>query len=137
MSNSRIKLAFVLSKNGLESLLDEARSLDTDGEDLFIRVNKILNSADLHLEDKESGSKIWYWNCIDWNISDRAIRLIDRFFFFADSISSKDYKYVCICEQTDEIEESGDYDDNPFGLKLVRDICINNQNMESIYETSS
>ena len=120
----RSDVGLVLSKSGVESLRSKLASPETK-EDVREAVSSLLNRADTHYADKESGAEVWYWSCIKWYGG--GIFAYPAISFIEDAMYDMDrdnFYFIRIGEEYDDTEVRGYFWDNPFEMDLIRDIGI-------------
>ena len=120
----RSEVGLALTKHGVETLyarLDNPEVTD----DLREHVLALLERADEHYVDSESGAEVWTWNWIKWY--DTSPYCFSDVKFIADTINEledDDYRFIRIGEEYDDTEIAGGFWENPFDLELTRGITL-------------
>lgn len=118
----RSDVGLALTKNGVDTLHTRLDSQEVSDE-LRAKVEDLLNHADEHYVDKDSGAAIWYWEWIKWyggnSLYYEDIKFIED---TLKSLNDDDYRFIRIGEEYDDTEMFGDFWENPFDFDLSREI---------------
>ena len=120
----RSDVGLVLTRHGVTVL---HKRLKTVNLPLSVKddIRNLLRTADEHHKDNDTGSEVWLWNWIKWYDSEPYF--FDEIKFIADTIQSlpeKDYRFIRIGENYDDIEVDGSFWDNPFDFDIERTLSI-------------
>lgn len=80
-------------------------------------VLELVNSVDKYHYDKQTRSRIWFWNLVKWYPDYDEIKFMET---LMDELDEDDFLFIRIGENTDDTEIHGVYHDNPFGMYLTR-----------------
>lgn len=120
----RSEVGLVLSKNGVSILHERLKNANLS-EEVKNDVCELLQYAHEHYKDKTTGSEVWRWQDTKWY--DSLPYYFEEIKFIADTIRDlpeKDYCFIRIGEDCDDVDVWGDYWDNPFDFGLERKIAI-------------
>ena len=81
------------------------------------KIMNFLKSAEIHT--KENGDVLYSWDWMKWYDDYPVISFIKKFLERADDST---YHYIRLGEENDDMEERGHYWDDPFDLRIIRDI---------------
>lgn len=139
----RSRLVLVLSKRAEEEfqrkLMEKEWYMIANGETHVLEFNKIAQDGALWFVNENSltkindnGDKVYYWDWIRWypdsNLSDNCLNSIIQ------SLSMKDYLFICLGEDVNDIELNGNYYDNSFGINFERKIESNKGSIEDLFK---
>ena len=82
----------------------------------------LLDNADLHNVDKESGDELWRWHYVKFYEEFREVAFINS---FLQELDPSNFMFIRVGETYDDIEINGDYWLNAFGLDVATTIVTN------------
>lgn len=86
----------------------------------------LLENSSKHVRDERTGTEIWHWESIKWYACDpQHFPEVDFLESFLTELEEKDYRFMRIGESYDDVEVYGNFLDDPFGLRLYRQIGMN------------
>lgn len=116
--------ALALTQTGRKILNDKLNNPELE-QRTREEVIGLLNYADCHYVDAESGAEVWKWNNLKWYTGDRhwypEIDFLDQLMIGLDE---QDYRFIRIGEDYDDTEVRGYFSENPFDLELARGMSI-------------
>lgn len=119
----RSDIALVLTKSGVKQFKNAMEKVDSQ---VATEAYALLNSADDHRFDEETGAEMWLWTSIKWYTS-----------FYPDckfientvlDLPCEEYLFCRIGEELEDNQEKGEFTDNPFEIDIVRYINVTPQN---------
>lgn len=88
-------------------------------------VKLLLEHADQHYRDAESGAEVWKWDSIKWYSGEPRwypeIHFLEN---LMETLDEQDYRFIRVGEDYDDTEVRGYFSENPFDLELKRGIAI-------------
>ena len=109
-------VGLVLKKDANAILKAKLLLLDCSGRNKYVP-NFLLHNPDI--TTAKNGDVLYYWRDVKWYEDFPEIQFIED---NLTDFDSNDYQFIRIGEEETDIERQGDYWDNPFGLRVVRDI---------------
>ena len=82
----------------------------------------LLDNADLHDTDEESGDELWRWHYVKFYEEFREVAFINN---FLQELDPSNYLFIRVGETYDDIEIRGDYWLNAFNLDVATSIVTN------------
>ncbi len=113
----RSDVGLCLTATGRKALDAALSALDPDAEGTRY-LHHLLNSPYAKREDRDSGAIAWHWESLKW-YSVYHDRLQHR---LLESLDDADYFFIRVGESDDDIEYRGGFQENPFGMCLMRGI---------------
>ena len=83
-----------------------------------------LASAEFHRTDSKSKAEVWLWKNIKWYENDDSfpeVALLER---LLRELPLEEYLFMRVGEYPDDVEEQGNFWDNPFDMHFVREIAV-------------
>ena len=81
----------------------------------------LLDNADLHDTDEESGDELWRWHYVKWYEEFAEVAFIDN---VLKELSDDDYLFIRLGENYDDVEIRGDFWGNVFELGVSTAITM-------------
>lgn len=86
----------------------------------------MTTASNKHFIDKQTGAEIWSWDSIKWYACDpENFPDVDFLEKFLTAIEEKEYHFMRIGKEYDDVEVNGYFIDNPFEMSLSRQIRMN------------
>ena len=114
------KVALVLNRHGVAVLNTSLNNADTS-ETVQKEVHYLLQCADCHCSDPHTGSELWYWDWLKWYQSFVEIEFIES---LLENMAQKNYSFIRMGEDYDDLEMRGNFFDNPFHLEVLHEISF-------------
>ena len=116
----RSDVALVLTFDGVQFFHSRLKD-----DDIYISVQNFLNRADEHYVDTATGAEVWYWEWIKWYAGDICAytepTVIEEILGLLDE---KDFRFIRLGEEDDDVQNRGMFFDNPFNVDIVRYINV-------------
>ncbi len=112
------EVALCLTKETNQAMLE---ALEKENAEVQIEAKSLLGDAEKHEHEE---AVLYYWAWIKWYSSYPCVGFIERFLANIDNEdeTNLDYKLVHVGENIADINEEGDYYDNPFNICSVQTI---------------
>ncbi len=114
----RSDVGLCLTHTGKKALDARLAELDPDAEGTRY-LHHLLNSPYAKREDWDSGAIAWHWESLKWYSEYKSVSFIDN---LLESLDDADYFFIRVGEDDDDIEYRGGFQENPFGMCLMRGI---------------
>lgn len=111
------KVGLVLTKEANIKLQKELEEIKGEEHELF------NGWRDKFLTDEETGAVLYYWEAIKWYYEE-----CDWVNKFLDRTDSREYLFVRLGEDFDDLEEKGLFSDNPFDLRATAKLEFTGEN---------
>lgn len=111
-------VALCLNRAAAGSLTRKLSHLSKEKEE-NVQILALFNSAECY--KAKDGAEVFLWNDISWSLDKPEIEYVE---YFLDSLEMGAFRFLRIGEETDDIEASGDYRDNPFRLDVKRSLSF-------------
>lgn len=82
-------------------------------------IQNILHNSQRTLECAEA--VVFYWNSVTWRSDYEDVRWLEN---LLSRLEPEDYLFLRIGKETGVMESKGRYRDNPFGMRVVREIAF-------------
>ena len=117
-------VALALTKNAHLKMTEQLSSKD-ENDKTRQEVERLLAYAGKALSDANTGAKCWLWREIKWYIDDPVyFPEVDFIEDLLAELDEEDFYFVRIGEESDDQEIRGIWWDNPFGMRLEREIVL-------------
>lgn len=117
----RSNVGIALTKHGVERL---NKALKTANDNTRKAVNDFLDSPDEYARDV-SGAEVYFWTFYKWYENEPQdypeVAFFQKLF---KELDCGDYLFLRIGQSLDDAESDGTFFDNPFGMRMIRDIEI-------------
>lgn len=118
-------VTLALTKAGVKALKESLFANSIPGH-VKKEVCDLLKYASKHSIDKQTGAEIWSWDSIKWYTCDpENFPEVDFLEKFLNVTEEKEYRFMRIGENYDDVEVNGYFIDNPFEMSLSRQIRMN------------
>ncbi len=105
----RSDVAVALSKKAAARL--NARLKAANSEERYL-----LDKADSHSIDKSTGQELYRWNYVKWYPEFKEVSFITS---FLEEVDDSDYLFLRVGEDIGDVERSGEFYENVFGLDVA------------------
>ena len=120
----RSDVGLALTKKGVKAL-NAKLAEESVSEELRESVMELLDDADQHYTDRNSGAELWYWESIKWyDTLPLEYQNICCIMETLANLKNEDYRFIRIGEDYEDTEVSGGFWENPFGFGLKREITF-------------
>jgi hypothetical protein len=116
----RSEVGLCLTKDAAAKL-DEARAyMKVVRDERLGDTDRLFMSAEERHD--EDGSIAYYWSSLKWYADYEDVAFVDK---FLKSIDGSDYLFLRVGEDVDDTESRGWWWDNPFEMRVSREIMFN------------
>ncbi len=116
----RSDVGLCLTATGKKALDAKLTALDPDAETTQY-IHELLHSPYKKREDQDSGAVAWVWESVKWYSEYESVAFIDT---LLESLDDADYFFIRVGESEDDTEIHGGFQENPFGMCLMRGIGL-------------
>ena len=113
-------VALCLTKNGMDQLKTALAEAEKNNPDNFAAI-KMLIGGELSKIDEGSGSVVFLWEGEKWQDEFDEVAFVGK---LMDNLPHKDFLFIRIGEDYDDIETRGSYCGKPFGMYVERKIAF-------------
>lgn len=112
-------VGLALKPSAVHILQKQINALDKNSE-AFSVITDFLAYADKHYEH-DTGAEIYLWEYVKWYDEFPDVGFIEN---LLESLDLRDFLFIRIGEELDDIEYRGSFWDNPFDLSVSRNIVV-------------
>jgi hypothetical protein len=114
----RSDVGLCLTKTGKEALDTRLAECGSNTEETR-QIRRLLTSSGNRREDQDSGAVAWFWESLKWYGDYSDVAFIEN---LLRELDDEEYFFIRVGESDDDIEYRGGFQENPFGMCLMRGI---------------